>query len=212
MRAKLFALARRRALKTGRGASLWRALGAPTMEDWAEYLRRHGGFAAFGEHNAILPSSVFADPGLTRLGSNVRVSGNVFFTCHDGSVNMINRAYGLKLDNVGPITVGDDVSVGQNAIVLPNVEIGDRVIVGAGAVVSRSVPSDSIVAGAPAKVVGRLSDYVERLKVRNAAFPWSDLIQKRAGGFDAAMEPELLRMRQKHFFGAADPQGERRPA
>ena len=171
------------------------------MQDWAEYLRRHGGFAAFGTGNAIVHTTHFADPGLTRIGSNVHMSGSAFFTGHDASVNVINTAYGLRLDSVGPITLGDNIFVGYGAVVLPNVEIGDNVIVGAGAVVARSVPSDSIVVGSPARVVGTLSDYVERLKLRNEALPWREIIERRKGGFDSTLEPTLLRMRQNHFFG-----------
>lgn len=194
-------ICRHQALGRNRWVGLWRRLGHPSMEDWAEYLRLHGGFAAFGEGNAIVPSTQFADPGLTRIGNNVHMSGAAFFTGHDASVNVINTAFGLRLDSVGPITLGDNIFIGYGAIVLPNVEIGDNVIVGAGAVVTRNVPTDSIIVGNPGKVVGRLTDYVERLKERNGRFPWRELIERREGGFDPAMEPDLLKMRQAYFFG-----------
>lgn len=204
IKSRLGRIFRQQALQNNRNVGLWRRLGHPSMEDWAEYLRRHGGFAAFGKGNAIVHTTQFANPGLTRIGNNVHMSGSAFFTGHDASVNVINEAFSLRLDSVGPITLGDNIFIGYGAIVLPNVEIGDNVIVGAGAVVARSVPSDSIVVGNPGRVVGSLSDYVERLKARNASFPWRELIEQRKGGFDPAMEPTLLRMRQAHFFGAKE--------
>ena len=54
----------------------------------------------------------------------------------------------------GPITVGDDVFIGQHAIVLGGVRIGDRATVAAGAVVTRDVEDDAVVAGVPARPMG----------------------------------------------------------
>jgi acetyltransferase-like isoleucine patch superfamily enzyme len=49
--------------------------------------------------------------------------------------------------------VGDDVTIGTNATILP-VEIGDNAMIGAGAVVTEDVPENAIVAGNPAEIVG----------------------------------------------------------
>lgn len=49
--------------------------------------------------------------------------------------------------------IGADCFIGGRSLILPGVEIGDSCIVGAGAVVTRSVPSGSIVAGNPARVL-----------------------------------------------------------
>jgi phosphonate metabolism protein (transferase hexapeptide repeat family) len=48
------------------------------------------------------------------------------------------------------VTVGHDVWIGHGAVVLPGVTIGDGAVIGANAEVSRDVPADAIVAGAPA--------------------------------------------------------------
>ena len=49
------------------------------------------------------------------------------------------------------------------SIILPGVTIGDEVVIGAGAVVSRNIPSHSIAAGNPAKVIRHLNEE-ERMK------------------------------------------------
>jgi acetyltransferase-like isoleucine patch superfamily enzyme len=55
-----------------------------------------------------------------------------------------------------PIEIGDDVFIGARAIILKGVKIGSGAVIGAGAVVTRDVPSRSIVAGNPARVVGNV--------------------------------------------------------
>jgi acetyltransferase-like isoleucine patch superfamily enzyme len=53
----------------------------------------------------------------------------------------------------GVTRIGNDVWMGQGAIILSGVTVGDGAIIGAGAVVSRDVPPYAIVAGNPAQVV-----------------------------------------------------------
>jgi len=57
-----------------------------------------------------------------------------------------------------PVVLGDYVWIGFGACVLPGVTIGNCCIVGAGAVVTRDVPSNSIMAGVPARILRTLSD------------------------------------------------------
>ena len=57
------------------------------------------------------------------------------------------------------IRVGDNVWIGMNAVVMPGVSIGDNVVVGAGSVVTTDLPSNSIAAGAPCRVLKEKSPY-----------------------------------------------------
>jgi UDP-2-acetamido-3-amino-2,3-dideoxy-glucuronate N-acetyltransferase len=50
-----------------------------------------------------------------------------------------------------PTTVGRRASIGSNATILCGLTIGDGATIGAGAVVTRNVPSNAVVAGAPAR-------------------------------------------------------------
>lgn len=52
-----------------------------------------------------------------------------------------------------PIVIGNHCWIGANSVILPGVQLGDRVIVGAGSVVTKSFPSNVIIAGNPAKVI-----------------------------------------------------------
>ena len=60
-----------------------------------------------------------------------------------------NRPSRPKL-KTGPVKIGDNVWIGMNAVILKGVTIGDNSVVAAGAVVTRSVPTNTIVAGNPA--------------------------------------------------------------
>jgi acetyltransferase-like isoleucine patch superfamily enzyme len=164
-------------------------------------LRRRGDFFSMGEHCSVDPHATIEDRAYIRLGNNVRLSNCAVFG-HDGAVNMINRAYGLQLDSVGKVDIRDNVYIGYGAIILPGVTIGPNAIVSVGSVVRSDVAEGDVVAGVPAKRVGRVSMSVEMLKARNLTYPWLSLIESRAGDFDPAMEAELIRLRVKHFFGS----------
>lgn len=66
------------------------------------------------------------------------------------------RREGWEYD--APITIGDDCWLGGSVIVLPGVTIGDNVIVGAGSIVTKDLPSNTVVAGNPARVIRKLED------------------------------------------------------
>jgi acetyltransferase-like isoleucine patch superfamily enzyme len=61
---------------------------------------------------------------------------------------------GKELVEYNPISVGNDVWMGHNSIVMPNVkQIGDGAVIAAGAVVNKDVPPFAVVVGNPARVV-----------------------------------------------------------
>ena len=154
-----------------------------------------------GEYCSIQTNVVITNPSFVAMGKNVRMSGCTLFG-HDGSVNMLNRAYQLHLDNVGPIIIGDHVFIGHGAIVLPNVRIGSRVIIAAGAVVNRDLPDNCLAGGVPAKPLRSLDEHVNVLKQRNEDYPWRSLIEQRQQGpDDPQLQAQLLDLRVKHFFG-----------
>ncbi|MFH5778028.1 CatB-related O-acetyltransferase [Heyndrickxia oleronia] len=75
----------------------------------------------------------------------------------------------------GLVTIGNDVWIGSNAIVLPGVTIGDGAIVGAGAVVTKDVPPYAIIGGVPAKIIRyRFNKDVIDALLRIKWWNWSD--------------------------------------
>lgn len=52
-----------------------------------------------------------------------------------------------------PVSIGNDVWIGDRVTILPGVHIGDGCVIGAGAVVRHDIPPNSIAAGVPARVI-----------------------------------------------------------
>ena len=72
----------------------------------------------------------------------------------------------------GDTVIGNDVWIGQNAVILPGVRIGDGAIIGANSVVSSDVEPYTIVAGNPAREIRkRFDDEMIQLLI---AFRWWD--------------------------------------
>lgn len=200
MKGLLRRLVRYLAFEQGRALGWYKRLCNPSGDEWAAWLKRRGILYAIGEQCSIQTNVTITDPAYTRLGNNVRLTGCILFG-HDGSVNMLNRAYGLKLDRVGKIDIRDHVFVGHGAIILPGVTIGPNAIVAAGSVVNRDVPPNSIVAGAPARVVGDIDQLVARLQDATARLPWIDTLNRYRETGDPALRAEIERTRIRHFFG-----------
>ncbi len=51
--------------------------------------------------------------------------------------------------------IGNNVDIGANVVIIGDIEIGDNVIIGAGAVVTKSIPSNCVVVGNPARILER---------------------------------------------------------
>lgn len=119
-----------------------------------------------------------ATAGKISIGAGTRLNANVTLGADFGEIrigrdvligmNTVLRAANHKYDRSpavpirqqghegGLISIGDDVWLGANVCVMPEVEIGEHSIIGAGAVVTASIPPRSIAAGVPARVLKTL--------------------------------------------------------
>lgn len=67
-----------------------------------------------------------------------------------------------KMAQAKPVTIGNDVWIGGNAIILPGVTIGNNVIVAAGAIVTKDIPDNCVVGGNPARKIRDLENDVQQ--------------------------------------------------
>ena len=90
-----------------------------------------------------------------RIGEHVNCGGNVSIwdTDFHPLQHEERRVHNTEKIQSAPITIGNDVFIGANSIVLKGVTIGDRSIIGAGSVVTKNIPPDEIWAGNPAKFI-----------------------------------------------------------
>jgi acetyltransferase-like isoleucine patch superfamily enzyme len=192
---------RKLAYRTGRFKGLYVRLCCRSGSEYAAFLKHRKYLRAQGDFCSILPSTIFTDPHLVTLGNNVHFS-TCTLVCHDGSIGMLNRAYGVNLDALGPIEIKDNCFIGYNVIILRGVTVGPNSIVAAGAVVTKDVPPGTIVAGVPAKAIGTTEALLEKMKRETAALPWAGLLEEYAKAPSEALRMELHRVRQATMFGA----------
>jgi len=109
--------------------------------------------------NCKVSSHTFICEGVT-LEDGVFVGHGVMFT-NDLHPRAVNADGSLQTDTDWALLttlVKRRASIGSNATILAGITIGEAALIGAGAVVTRNVPDYAIVAGVPAKVVGRAKD------------------------------------------------------
>ena len=103
------------------------------------------------------------EPWIITIGDNVHITDGVKFITHDGGTLLYrNRVPDLEITK--PITLGDDVYIGNNVLLMPGVTVGNNVVIGAGAIVTKDIPDNSVAVGVPAKVIKTADEYFEKLQ------------------------------------------------
>ena len=112
---------------------------------------------------------VILDPGhcwLIEIGDNVTMAPRVHILCHDAST----KAF-LNYTKIGRVTIGNNVFIGADTVVLPGVTIGNNVVIGANSTVTHDVPDNTVVAGSPARPLCTLDEYLNKEQNRMADSP-----------------------------------------
>lgn len=105
----------------------------------------------YANHNLVI-----LDTAKVTIGDNVFVAPNCGFYCAGHPVIAEERNKGIEY--ALPITIGNDVWIGGNVIILPGVTVGSNVVIGAGSVVTKDVPGGVIAAGNPCRVIREITD------------------------------------------------------
>ena len=121
-----------------------------------EYFRKLG--VTFGEACRLVGKNDFGrEPFLVTVGNHVSITTSTFIT-HDGGV-WVFREQKPTIDIIKPITIGNNVFIGADCLILPGVTIGDNVVLGARSVVTKNLPGNAVYAGVPARFIKSIDDY-----------------------------------------------------
>lgn len=116
-----------------------------------------------GKNFKRLNGTIF-DPAhcwLIEIGDNVTIAPRVHILCHDASTKQF-----LGYTKIGRVTIGNNVFIGAESVVLPGVTIGNNVIIGANSTVTDNIPDNMVVAGTPAKSICSLEKYLTKERER----------------------------------------------
>lgn len=159
-------------------------------------------YVTVGRHTYGVRPGMFFHPTAqspVTIGSFCSLAPGVRFMCHAGHPTNLPSTYPIRTlitrrntppppnrlnhDAVtkGPITVGHDVWIGENAVILSGLTIGTGAVIGTGAIVTKNVEPYAIVVGSPARVVKkRHEQYIPAL----LASRWWELTDDEIASLD----------------------------
>ena len=137
-----------------------------SSDRFCKYLKING--IKVGGGNSFRPKTTsidFTRPSLITIGDNCYFNENFTILTHDYVTKVFINSGREFINSSGRVTIGNNVSTGQNVMILKGVTIGDNVFIGANSVVTKDIPSNSIAVGSPCKVIMSLEDYYQKRRV-----------------------------------------------
>lgn len=131
-----------------KGPGVW--IEAPFFCDYGENI-------SIGEDTFINTNCMFLDDNKITIGKNGLIAPyvQIYTALHPlkASERIVHdKAKANYLTSTKPVTIGDNVWIGGNTVILPGVIIGNNVTIGAGSVVTKSLPNDVLALGNPCVV------------------------------------------------------------
>lgn len=135
------------------------------LRNWGrrEYYRARGAF--IGPSTYISPRAYIDThrPGKVTIGRNCYITRNVVILCHTdtrcgGSLRIWEKDGGKR--EFSDVSIGNNVFIGVNSVVMPGVTIGDNAIIGALTLVDKDIPEGKVAVGIPASIVGDTESHI----------------------------------------------------
>ena len=115
-----------------------------------------------GSNNFVSSHFWSSEPYLITIGSHCAITRGVKLFTHGGGRAV--RRWHPDFDTFGKVSIGDYVYIGTNSLIMPGVTVDDNVLIAAGSIVTKSIPANVVVAGAPAKIICTIEEYYQRNK------------------------------------------------
>jgi maltose O-acetyltransferase len=112
------------------------------------------GSLSFGVNSYVGSYSIFSmsDGYRITVGDNVSISH--FVKIYNSNIDTRSLIVeGKKQSNFGDVVIGDNVLVGAGCFICPGVTIGSNIVIGANSVVNKSLESNAVYAGVPARLI-----------------------------------------------------------
>lgn len=122
----------------------------------------HGAFFAsgkditIGDHSGIGIGCRVAGP--LSIGDDVMMAPNVTIVTQNHETSDLSVPMRLQTAPKHKVTIGNDVWIGANVIILPGITVGNGCIIAGGAVVTKDVPDYAVVGGNPARIIKNRKD------------------------------------------------------
>lgn len=108
------------------------------------------------------------DVAKVKIGDYCQMAPNVAIYTAGHPVHPVSRnsmyEYGIE------VTIGDNVWIGGNTVILPGVHIGSNVVIGAGSVVTKDIPDWVVAAGNPCRVIRGITEEDKKFYYKDRIF------------------------------------------
>ena len=112
------------------------------------------GKVVVGENTWIGPFTIIDGSGKLTIGNGCTISAGVQIYTHDNISKTLTE--GQTAIEVEPVIIGNFTYISPNVVIPKGITIGDHCLIATGSFVNKSIPSFSIAAGIPAKVIGKI--------------------------------------------------------
>lgn len=108
------------------------------------------------------------DVAKVKIGDNCQMAPNVAIYTAGHPLHPVARnsmyEYGIS------VTIGDNVWIGGNTVVMPGVHIGSNTVIGAGSVVTKDIPDWSVAVGNPCRVIKKITEEDKKYYYKDREF------------------------------------------
>lgn len=120
------------------------------------------------------------DVGKVTIGENVQFAPKVSIYTAGHPIHPESRNSGYEYGI--PVTIGDNVWIGGNTVILPGVTIGNNVVIGAGSVVSKDIPDNQLAAGNPCRIIREITEEDRKFYFKTREFDalaWQEIQENK---------------------------------